>query len=59
MKVKQVSEKRFQVKSSDSDVWRDVFIDRGKSSCTCSDFVFRGMKRPCKHIRAVFRVAEF
>ncbi len=59
MEVKQVSETRFEVKSSESDTWHEVFVDRGKASCTCSDFVFRGKARPCKHIRSVFRVATF
>ena len=55
MEVKQLSEKQYRVKMSQGETWYDVFVDRGKAACTCQDFVFRGMNRPCKHIRGVYR----
>ncbi|MFC1455069.1 SWIM zinc finger family protein [Candidatus Undinarchaeota archaeon] len=54
MEVKQVSEKQYFVRSNPESTWRTVFINGYKASCTCPDFVFRGMKRSCKHIKSVY-----
>lgn len=58
MEIKKISDRYYQVSASDGDEWYDVFTDRGKNSCTCNDFVFRGATRPCKHILAVLNDSE-
>ncbi|MFH1786159.1 MAG: SWIM zinc finger family protein [archaeon] len=54
MEIKQVSEKQYLVRAEPGSSWRTVFLNGYKASCTCPDYVFRGMRRSCKHIKAVY-----
>ena len=53
MQVRQISGRIYDVTSDISRRTYTVVSNGGKFTCTCKDYLFRGMRHDCKHIRAV------